>query len=79
MGGRIAGAFAMPDGMFPPTVPAHWAAYIGIADIDAGARKVRDLGGQQMMEPVEIPSAASPPSATRTGRSSPCSKSSQAS
>jgi uncharacterized protein len=51
----IAGAFAMPDEMFAPDVPAHWAVYLGIDDLDRGAGRVRELGGRQLMEPVSIP------------------------
>jgi predicted enzyme related to lactoylglutathione lyase len=50
----IAGAFAMPDGMFPAEVPAHWGIAFGIDDLDRGAGRVRELGGQQLMEPVSI-------------------------
>jgi uncharacterized protein len=51
----IAGAFAMPDGMFPPDLPAHWAVYLAVDDLDRSAGRVGELGGRQLMEPVSIP------------------------
>jgi predicted enzyme related to lactoylglutathione lyase len=50
----MAGVMPMPDQMFPPDVPAHWAVYFGIADIDAGSARVKELGGNQLMEPVTL-------------------------
>ena len=40
----------------PPHVPANgWHYYIRVADIDAAAAKVRELGGQVLNGPMEVP------------------------
>jgi len=33
----------------------HWIAYIAVEDVDAAARRARDLGGQVLLPPVDIP------------------------
>lgn len=39
---------------FPPEMPAHWAVYFTVADTDAAAAKVRELGGNVLVEPFDI-------------------------
>jgi predicted enzyme related to lactoylglutathione lyase len=34
---------------------AHWIAYIGVDDVDAAAERARELGGQILLPPTEIP------------------------
>jgi hypothetical protein len=51
---QAAGLMKMPAEI-PAEVPSHWMAYITVADIEAAARKTRDLGGQVMHGPQEIP------------------------
>lgn len=36
-------------------VPAHWISYVGTPDVDATAKKVVELGGTIVMEPMDIP------------------------
>lgn len=36
-------------------VPPHWLVYFAVDDCDAGARKVKELGGQINLEPSDIP------------------------
>ena len=33
----------------------HWIAYIGVADVDGAAKRARELGGQILLPPVNIP------------------------
>jgi predicted enzyme related to lactoylglutathione lyase len=51
----IAGVLDMADGHFPDEVPPHWGAYFGIADLDAGSARVKELGGEQLIDPIELP------------------------
>lgn len=39
----------------PPGVPSFWRAYIGVADADATAARVTELGGQVQAEPADSP------------------------
>lgn len=34
---------------------AHWIAYIGVDDVDAAAERARELGGQILLPPTELP------------------------
>ncbi len=36
-------------------VPPNWAVYFAVADLDAAMAKVKDLGGETPMPPLEIP------------------------
>jgi predicted enzyme related to lactoylglutathione lyase len=36
-------------------VPPHWLAYFDVADCDASAKKVTELGGIVLLQPMEIP------------------------
>ncbi len=46
----------MPMGAeFPAEVPSHWLAYFAVADCDASAAKVTELGGQIHVPPSDIP------------------------
>jgi predicted enzyme related to lactoylglutathione lyase len=51
----VAGILDMAEGHFPDEVPPHWGAYFGIADLDAGSARVRELGGEQLIDPIELP------------------------
>jgi predicted enzyme related to lactoylglutathione lyase len=42
----------------PPELPVGWSYYIDVADLDATLDKVRSLGGQVLVEPMEIPGGA---------------------
>jgi predicted enzyme related to lactoylglutathione lyase len=39
----------------PAGVPSHWLSYLGVDDVDAYTKKVKELGGSVKMEPMEIP------------------------
>ncbi|MEV0095360.1 VOC family protein [Streptomyces sp. NPDC050738] len=43
------------DENFPAEVPAHWMVYMAVADCDAAAAKVGELGGKVLVQPTTIP------------------------
>lgn len=47
------GMMKMPDEA--KGVPSHWMAYIAVDDVDACAAKVKDLGGNIIHGPQDIP------------------------
>jgi predicted enzyme related to lactoylglutathione lyase len=36
-------------------VPSHWISYVGTPDVDATTKRVAELGGTVVMEPMDIP------------------------
>ena len=38
-----------------PPVPPNWLSYVSVADVDADTKRTKDLGGNVMMEPVDMP------------------------
>ena len=36
-------------------MPPHWSIYFAVADLDASIGKAKDLGGQEVMAPMEVP------------------------
>jgi len=36
-------------------VPPHWLGYVTVSDVDATTRRVREAGGQVLMEPFDVP------------------------
>jgi uncharacterized protein len=53
-GEQVAGGMQMNE-QFPPDLPSHWMVYFDIDDIDAGAEKVKQLGGTVSVPPSDIP------------------------
>jgi uncharacterized protein len=53
-GARVAG-MADIAGRVPDEIPAHWMTYFGSVDTDEAVRKIKELGGQVMFGPVDIP------------------------
>lgn len=53
-GVHVGGMTDMPPGV-PPQVPAHWAVYVNVDDVDATARKAAASGGKQLSTPMDIP------------------------
>jgi predicted enzyme related to lactoylglutathione lyase len=51
-GRGIGGAMPMDDS-FPPQVPSHWNQYFAVADCDASAAKVQELGGSVVTPPFD--------------------------
>jgi hypothetical protein len=41
-------------GLPAPEVPPHWLVYFAVPDIDAGIGKVEELGGENIMGPMDI-------------------------
>lgn len=44
-----------PKGHLPEGVPSHWAVYLTVADVDATAAKVPELGGTVTRAPFDTP------------------------
>lgn len=54
VGGRMnGGVMAMTD-EWPPEIPAHWAVYFQVADVDSAHARVLELGGRSHVEPMDI-------------------------
>jgi len=51
----IGGAMVMAGEMFPADLPDHWMVYFSVADCDASAAKVQELGGKVSVPPTDIP------------------------
>lgn len=52
-GNSVAGLMDAPPGL-PDDVPDHWGIYFRVPDVDAALDKVRELGGQVVMEPMVV-------------------------
>ena len=44
------------DDSWPAEIPPHWLVYFAVADTDASASRVTDLGGQLSVPPTRHPS-----------------------
>jgi predicted enzyme related to lactoylglutathione lyase len=53
--GKAIGGMANIEGRVPDEVPAHWMVYFGSLDTDEAVDKIKELGGQVMFGPVDIP------------------------
>ncbi|MFD9894564.1 VOC family protein [Amycolatopsis sp. NPDC059027] len=51
--GRPAGGIGLLPADTPPEVPANWTTYFAVADADAGAAKVSELGGTVVAPPAD--------------------------
>jgi predicted enzyme related to lactoylglutathione lyase len=51
-GGQMVGGTTPPQ---MPGVPSHWHVYFAVADADAAAAKVAELGGNVMVQPFDTP------------------------
>ncbi|MFZ5478090.1 MAG: VOC family protein [Myxococcota bacterium] len=49
------GLMALPEEARKMGAPPHWMAYVEVPDVDAGAEKVKRLGGQVFVPPMDIP------------------------
>jgi uncharacterized protein len=52
-GRSVAGMMTKPDEM-PAQVPPHWMVYFAVADADAAAERIGDLGGTVIVAPRDI-------------------------
>ena len=50
----VAGLMAMPAEV-SPQVPSHWMSYVAVDDVDSLAEKTKELGGQIIHGPADIP------------------------
>lgn len=41
--------------MVPKEVPSHWLVYFGVKDIDAAHKKATQLGGRELLPPMDFP------------------------
>jgi predicted enzyme related to lactoylglutathione lyase len=48
------GMMQMPTSV-PAAVPANWAIYVNVADVDASLAKAIKLGGRKLMDPIDCP------------------------
>jgi uncharacterized protein len=53
--GKAVGGMADVNGRIPDEVPAHWMTYFGSVDTDEAVDKIKELGGQVMFGPIDIP------------------------
>jgi uncharacterized protein len=53
-GTQVAG-IADVKGRIPDEIPAHWMVYFGSVDVDEAVDKIKELGGQVMFGPIDIP------------------------
>ncbi|HMG41606.1 MAG TPA: VOC family protein [Acidimicrobiales bacterium] len=51
---KVAGMVQMNE-QWPEEIPAHWMVYIAVADADAAAAQVVELGGTVSVEPFDLP------------------------
>ncbi len=55
LGGKaVAGMMSLSEEMAAGGMPPVWSTYVTVADIDASAAKVGDLGGAVMQEPFDV-------------------------
>ncbi|MBV1850351.1 VOC family protein [Catellatospora tritici] len=54
-GRSIAGMMPMEGDEWPADLPPHWMVYFHVADTDAAAQRVRELGGTVCVPPTDIP------------------------
>lgn len=52
-GAPVGGMMPKPP-VLPPEVPSYWGVYFAVADTDAAAAKVTELGGSVLMPPMDI-------------------------
>ncbi|GAA4541173.1 VOC family protein [Amycolatopsis samaneae] len=55
LGERPAGGIGLLPADTPPEVPANWTTYFAVADADASAAKVTELGGTVLAAPSDSP------------------------
>jgi uncharacterized protein len=48
---QVAGLMALPDASMPPL----WQPYVGVEDVDGCCAKAKELGGDPLVEPMDVP------------------------
>jgi predicted enzyme related to lactoylglutathione lyase len=56
-GALVAGAMALTEEMLAAGVRPAWVQYVAVADLDAAAARVAELGGSLTGEPFDVPGA----------------------
>jgi uncharacterized protein len=56
-GDAVCGLIAMPDEMRAAGVPPNWTSYVTVVDADEAAARTRDLGGDVVTDPFDVPDA----------------------
>jgi len=51
----VAGMMPMEGDMWPADLPDHWMVYFAVADCDAAAARIQELGGSISVPPTDIP------------------------
>ena len=51
----VAGMMNINGPEWPPDLPAHWMIYFAVADVDATAARLTELGGKVSVPPSDIP------------------------
>src|SRR5258706_10036218 len=54
--GPLGGVGQMPDAAVKMGAPPHWTTNVCCDDVDATAKKAKELGGKILVEPGEFPS-----------------------
>lgn len=54
IGDRSVGGMMQKPPMMPAHVPPHWGVYFSVDDTDAAMDKVKELGGQVIMGPMDV-------------------------
>jgi uncharacterized protein len=54
-GDMVGGMLDMGARGVPSEVPAHWQVYFAVEDTDAAVEKVKSMGGNVMVDPIDIP------------------------
>jgi predicted enzyme related to lactoylglutathione lyase len=53
--GKVVGGLVQMNEQWPEGVPPHWHVYFVVADADASAERVKELGGNVHVEPFDAP------------------------
>jgi uncharacterized protein len=54
-GRSVAGMMPMTGDQWPAELPDHWMVYLSVADVDAAAQRVPQLGGSVSVPPTDLP------------------------
>jgi uncharacterized protein len=55
VGDRVVGGMVAMPAEVPAEAPPHWLTYFWLDDVDAGAGRARELGGEVLREPEDSP------------------------
>src|SRR3954447_19189607 len=52
--GPLGGVMTLPEHAGKMGAPPHWTSSVGVADVDATAARVKELGGKVLVEPMDM-------------------------